>query len=333
MKILVRVDAGGEIGLGHYFRTMSLCNALNSRGHQLQICHRESEFWTSIAPIAGITLTSMPETTEEAIQLDILRSMQPDVFFVDGLIDFSQEFLHEAKKHSRLVFYHNMREAGRYADDFIYPSIHPIEGYISKTHYTGNIYQGLEYLIINDEILALSKDPRFAAATKISRICISTGGTDPKNVLHTLYQKIDHERFTNIKFIYLFGIGYLHASSIPAAAPGNVRFEPYRSITIAESDMVIAAFGMTVYECMMLGKLVLSVGHQPSNSAVSKKIADTTHGIFHIGDVAEIGSIDLNEIIAALLQNDRKTDSLRHHAKTAIDGNGLHRIIEIIEKH
>ena len=48
MNFLFRVDAGGKVGLGHFYRSVTLAHEITKRGHNVIFQHEKSIFWNSI---------------------------------------------------------------------------------------------------------------------------------------------------------------------------------------------------------------------------------------------------------------------------------------------
>lgn len=72
-KFLFRVDAGGKVGLGHFYRSWHLARELKKRGHTVEFIHRASHFWKNLVGFDFIH--SNLDTEKELVQtLAILKA-------------------------------------------------------------------------------------------------------------------------------------------------------------------------------------------------------------------------------------------------------------------
>ena len=84
-NILFRVDAGGKIGLGHFFRSMTLANELASNSYEISFTFRSSDFWDKTMK-SGFKYTTYPLSENDlyASELDIIKYKKFDLIYVDG---------------------------------------------------------------------------------------------------------------------------------------------------------------------------------------------------------------------------------------------------------
>lgn len=328
-RFLFRVDAGGETGLGHFYRSWHLAHELKDRGHIVEFIHRPSDFWNQLTSF-GFRHISFESDDENKETLDCLLRGDFDTFYVDGILDFEEDSFYEIKKLVKVVFYQNISSFRFLADIFILPSIHQDADFFDVFNAGTKVFRGLEYFMFNQNILSLRvKD--FDSSKKIDQVAIISGGSDPENVLFRLYQLIDHKRFRPIGFTYFFGTDYMHADSIPVNYPSNVRFESYDVKEIMRHDLLLSAFGVSTYEFMYLGMPVLSFGHQPSNSLASQILAGKTGGVFHLGYIKEMETSLLNDQLSTFIDRGELRQNLLKKSKTLLDLNGVQRVVNILE--
>ena len=145
MNFLFRVDAGGEIGLGHFYRSAALANEIKKRGHKVIFHHKKSIFWDNIKE--NFEFKSIEFNKKST--LDIILKEKIDILFVDGIIDFDKNEINEIKKYTKLIFFQNLAKSRKYADIFILPSLNYNYNFLKIFPVNTKIYKGLEYIILN----------------------------------------------------------------------------------------------------------------------------------------------------------------------------------------
>jgi len=330
MNIFMRVDAGGIVGLGHFYRSLRLAQELQRRGHRVVMSHTKSSFWDKTKNSFDVPTIELPDGHEESATITAMHEMNADVLYVDGLIECSEAFISQIKKNSTVIFYQNVTKAKVYADVFIYPSLHPQDEFFDAFPGSTEVFKGLEYLLLGENVVQLG-GKKVENHTGRWKIAIATGGSDPRNVLLRLHSIMDHTSNASVDFCYFYGVDFLNKASIPASVLPNVSFDEFSLSKIRECDVVIATFGMLVYECMYLGMPVLSVGHQIANAHVSKKIASTTQGIIDLGLVDDLTAQKLNSVVMEVIATPALMSILSRRAASVIDNNGINRVVSIIE--
>ncbi|OEY73949.1 glycosyltransferase [Salegentibacter salarius] len=328
MKFLFRVDAGGKIGLGHFFRSINLAKKLTKRGHSVIFVHKESLFWkeqkNNNFPFEAFQiLTSQTE-------LEIIKKYKIDKFFVDGIINFSTEFVEEIKLHSEIIFYQNLSDSKFFADKFILPSIHQSDSFFNNFNKSTKIYQGLQYFTFNENIEKLTeKKP----VEKVKNIGVIAGGSDPKNTLEKILSMLEHFDSEYVNFIFFYGVDssfdkiFRHSK----LKNSNISCLPYDHSKILNCDLLISAFGVSTYEFMVLGMPIIAYGHQLSNSIAANYLASNTKGLVSLGFIEDVSQEYLFQELRKLIQNKESRDQLVNNAKLSIDLFGIERVIKIIE--
>lgn len=330
MNFLFRVDAGGPIGLGHYYRSLNLAQQLAQRGHQITFCFMGSDFWKAqLSAGFGFPAINLETAAAEAGMKQIIHQQHIDVFFVDGLIEFSKDFIQSVKERSTVVFYQNISNSAYFADIFILPSLHHREGFFDGFKPETKIYQGLEYFTFHPQVSKLQKHE---CASTVKSIAITAGGSDPKDTLRKLHAQIDYERFSDIQFTYFYGKDYLYIKDIPQDLAGHFRFEMFDHQKIVNNDLLLSAFGVSTYEFLALGMPVIAFGHQESNAFAAQVLAQKTNALISLGNIDEMNPDLLNDALFTYAFNLNKRKELVAHAAQILDFKGVSRIIDILEK-
>lgn len=329
MNFLFRVDAGGKIGLGHYYRSLSLAELLNKKGHKVTFIHCPSLFWDNAKRTKFPYKVFEINLDKGITELEIIKKNKIDVFYVDGIIEFQKDYIEKIKKYSRVVFYQNISDSRNLADIFILPSIHKNEDYFNSFGENSKIYQGLDYFTFNPDILLL--EPKKVAKT-VDKIGVISGGSDPKNTLIRILNMIDFDIFSKIDFIFYYGENYLFKDKLSSIKHNNVSFQLFDHKEIIKNDLLISSFGVSTYEFMVMGMPIIAYGHQESNANAANILEKKTHSIISIGLIDNLKTDILNNMLIKLVKNYRLRKKLSASAKSLLDLKGVNRVLKILEQ-
>ena len=328
MNILFRVDAGGKTGLGHFFRSVTLAKALHKKRVGITITHRPSDFWAQVE--LPFPMIAVDEGKEEEHTFQLIEEGDFSVYYVDGIINFSEDFIDSLRQLGvKVVFYQNISEARHLCDVFILPSLRHEDDFFKDFGKSTKVFKGLDYVFFNEKVYQLQ--PKKESKEMAENIGIVTGGSDPRGVLLTIHSLIGHKAFEQISFTYFYGKDFLHKENIPAHTQDNVQFLPFDQQHISNMDLVICTFGVSTYELMFLGIPILSVGHQASNAEASKIVAEQTEGIIDLGQIDHLDGVRLNDILKRVIASPQQRKTLSENAKKAVDAFGAERVVGILK--
>lgn len=330
-KILFRVDAGESVGLGHFYRSHNLAKELEKHNYLVTFAHLPSDFWSKVEDF-DFKQIELNEKNANEHMLNLCLEQSFDILYVDGIIDFNETDINLLAGKVTTVFYQNISNSRHLSDVFILPSIHQEASFFdifdpAKT----TIFKGLKYVTFNASISKL-KPKKCISKRKVNEVGIICGGSDPRNVMLSLYKMIDFLEWQPIKFNFYYGNNYMHKESLPNSYSKNVNFLEYDVNKIIKNDILISAFGVSTYEFMALGMPIISLGHQPTNATASKFLAEKTDAIMHLGLIDDITSITINKAIKTLVKDLKKAKELSEKARSTIDLKGVERVKNIIER-
>lgn len=326
MRFLFRVDAGGKIGLGHFYRSLNLAKHLKKRGHEIIFAHKVSDFWKTTSkhdfPFHEFTIT------KEIDQLTLIDQHSINVFYVDGNIEFDEKLIDSIKQSAKVVFYQNLSASRNLADIYILPSIHQQADFFNVFSDRTELYVGLKYFTFSEDIENQTKKKQ---TDTLNSVAIIAGGSDPKDVLRKIFSLIHFSAFEDVKFYFYYGNDYTFRNDIPKKMPLNCQWLAYNADKILKSDLLISAFGVSTYEFLALGMPVISVGHQKTNAYAADHLAENTGGLISLGFIDNLAESQLNQNIEMLSRDDKKRKSMSLLASKSLDLQGIERIINILE--
>jgi spore coat polysaccharide biosynthesis predicted glycosyltransferase SpsG len=329
-RILFRVDAGGEIGLGHFYRSLNLARLLTRRGYEITYVHKKSIFWEDLAEFEFPHVSLIDSSVNEQM-VSICKNFNFDILYVDGIINFkSDQFsdLNGIKK----IFYQNISPSRNLADIFILPSIHQTPSFFESFSSSNcRIYQGLKYYMFNEKVENFQ--PKIINEnSEVGNVSIIAGGSDPRDTLELIFEKIEFSKFPHINFTFFYGVDSRFKNNLPKTPPHNVKFSLFNFEKIYKSDLLISAFGVSTHEFMALGMPTLGFGHQKSNANALRILSVKTDAIVDLGLIDDLNQATLDVELTKLISSGHRRVRLNLNCKRILDFKGVERISNIIDE-
>lgn len=336
MKVIFRVDAYPEIGLGHFVRSIAIALELQKTS-KLNIVFAGNYSDYALNELNHNNLSYLSpglNENEEDFLFRFIASEKPKLIFIDNLYNYSDSFLHSIKSKVKLILFHNLCEGRFQVDAFVLPSAHHPEEIIHDTRWEKNnvdFYYGFDYIPVNEEI----KNIQLKNSQKSSRykVSITTGGSDPRGVMIKVIKWLLRPGYSKIKFTILPGGNFILAQELEALkqkAPGNFDFNTFNYYDLESSDLVICTFGVTSYELIYLGVPFISISHAQSNARGSSILSEKMPFIKDLGLIDNLREETFHKQLKESISNrDLKTE-FRKSSRNLMDGKGINRIIDII---
>ena len=109
-KILFRVDAGGKVGLGHFYRSFNLALVLKNKGYLVTFVHEKSNFWDGITDFEFQHI-ELESSNANNNMFDICYKENYTILYVDGILEFSEVSIKKIKSKTKVVFYQNIMDS------------------------------------------------------------------------------------------------------------------------------------------------------------------------------------------------------------------------------
>lgn len=336
MKIIFRVDAYPEIGLGHFVRSHAIALKLKHK-FKIEVIFAgtySKEIVLQLKKSDVTILQHIKNEKEETFINRILNNAGANLLFIDNLYPYSKDQIFSIKEKTRLILFHNLCEGRFYANAFILPSEHHPEEIINDIRWQQNpvkFYHGFDYIPINEKIQQLKS--RHIEIQNSSGISITTGGSDPKGIMLKLLDWINIKEFSDIKFKALPGEAFIKKEELNAMKPhlsDNIQFKAFSYENLLESSLIISTFGVTSYELIYLGIPFISVSHAENNAKGSRILSDKMPIIKDLGHIDHLRPEIFKKSLKESLKDKNLFSSFRQISGKLMDGNGINRIIEII---
>jgi len=275
---ILRVDAGGPHGLGHIRRSAELAKILAQHSNELSV-------FTATPEVVGRFLGDLDleiRVLESETQfLKLMVEEPPSTVLIDHLYDYSFEALSRLQKH-RLLLLHNSCEGGFACDHVIFPILHLApEVEASSRWRAGQLRVGLEYFVLNEDLITESKQPLGPQGG----LAVTTGGSDPNGVLFEIVKTLQASTETGPIHL-LIGQEFVHRERLERLyrqLPSQYRIKPFSYAGLRAADRVVSTMGTTVYELSYLGRRCGVVSFSEDMATKADRLEARLPGTMHLG--------------------------------------------------
>ncbi|MBI3857799.1 MAG: UDP-2,4-diacetamido-2,4,6-trideoxy-beta-L-altropyranose hydrolase, partial [Planctomycetes bacterium] len=326
--LLVRADAGPQVGVGHVMRSLALVQAWQDRGGRAGFVlgeqARSLEARLAAEKVEVFPSAGPPGSPDDAARLvETARTSGAAWVVADGYAFGSgfQRAITEAGL--RLLAIDDHGRAGTYTANLILdPNLETSEASYARRPPSCRLLAGLRYALLRREF-------RFAPGGErptppvARRLLVTLGGSDPGNVTLKVLKALESAGSSGMEVVVVIGPANPHRASLEEAArrvPGTVRLEsPAARMAelMAWADAAVSAAGGTCWELMRLGVpplLVVAAENQRPNLAP----------IVAAG-AAVSGETDLAGALAGLVSNAALRRELSAKGRSLVDGKGADR--------
>jgi UDP-2,4-diacetamido-2,4,6-trideoxy-beta-L-altropyranose hydrolase len=350
MRIVFRVDASEQIGIGHLMRCLTLAQSLSSRGALVHfICRHLSAYWQRKLTDLGYVVSVLPphsdvvavddlaharwlgveQSRDAADTISVLGSSAWDWLVVDhygldhrweatvrprvgGLlvIDDLADRFHECDVLVDQNFYHDMQD--RYA---------------GKVPEACSLLLGTSYALLRPEFARLRSTVEHNIPG--NRILICFGGVDAQNYTELAIEALASNRRRELHVSVIIGLQHPKRDHIRklCASHGfecHVQVEDIASL-MARSDLAIGAGGSTSWERCCLGLPTITFTLAENQRRVVEDAA--SEGMIYAPELSQLDGAALALHVEALLENPRLMRSIARRASAAVDGMGVQRVL------
>lgn len=352
-KIAIRVDAGLEIGVGHFMRTLSLAESLKERGahvtflsSNLPECFKEVLISKQFKYIFLHTEREGLHLADELPHANWLGGSQSqdanatikalDGDFLDWLIvdHYSLDFRWESKVRrltKAIMVIDDLADRQHDCDILL------DQNYFDnmRTRYYGKVpahcrlMLGPSYALLRDNFRLVRESIKVRSG-KVKNVLVFFGGVDICN--HTMLA-IEALSEVNMKFDVNVVIGAQHPFKKKiqeiCIKYGYMFHEQitYMAKLMAEADLAIGAGGTASWErcCLGLPAIVVAVADNQINIANS---LNSIQACVYIGPKDSLTKLSLKQGLTTLLSNPEKIVKISQNAYNLVDGIGASRVLE-----
>lgn len=317
--ILIHAEGNERIGMGHLMRMFALAQALKERSAEVAFASE------SLPPFFQKMLR------DEGFSTNVLNDYQAVIF--DGYDYGDDNFKAAAADGTIVCAMDDMGLLARAPVDIIINQ-NPGWGWEVYSDFPGQAVIGLDYCLMRRCFWGDRPNGRdFKGRAK--RILISGGGADPKAMAAATIEALEELKVDPLDVIVLAGPANPALSDLERLASlssHKITIVPKvgdMAAALAWADMGIFAAGSSMWECAWSGLPICAVILADNQYKAGKAFAQSGASI--AVDWRENGTpADLVHPIALLLANADLRGKLSKTAQAQVDGQGAHRVAEMI---
>lgn len=356
MKVVFRVDASAQMGIGHLMRCLTLAEVLHEHGVHIRfVCREHAGNLIALLQQKAMPVTVLPAPTinditsgedyaswlgvtqaEDAEQTTkALNGEKPDWLVADhyGLnIEWEQQLRPYVIK---MMAIDDL--ANRHHDcDVLLDQNYSVEGeqcYAGLTPDACKLLVGPRYALLKPEYAAYRKTLR-AHDGQVKRVLVFFGGTDSHNMTGLALEALTHPGLTHLEVDVVVGANNPHRKVIKQQVshrPLTILHEPRSHLAdlMAQADLALGAGGTTTWErlCLGLPSLVVSIAENQEPSCVA---LHNSRLINYFGYLDKVDLTDFRKEIAHMLGNPGRLIDMSLAGQALVNGCGVDIINETL---
>jgi UDP-2,4-diacetamido-2,4,6-trideoxy-beta-L-altropyranose hydrolase len=338
-NLLIRADAGQEMGTGHVMRCLALAQAWKDAGGTAIFAMTEEMPEIECRLIGyGFTvhhISAKPGSEKDAaLTIDLAISKNACFAVVDGY-QFGSEYQMSLKK-ARLssLFIDDYGHAKSYSADLVLnQNIYAHEELYKDRDSKTKLLLGSPFILLRREFLSCQR--MRINPDKAGKILVTLGGSDPENVTLKILSSLQNLTSNGLEVAVVVGAGNAHNLALQSAAKGSQI--PIRLIRNASNmpellewaDMAIISGGTTTYEAAFMGLPCLIVIIAENQVMVAEKFAEIQAAI-NLGWHGNLSCECVHKSIEQLQVNCKARENMSRIGKQLVDGLGTTRVIKAI---
>ncbi|NQS98997.1 MAG: UDP-2,4-diacetamido-2,4,6-trideoxy-beta-L-altropyranose hydrolase [candidate division Zixibacteria bacterium] len=342
-RLVIRVDSGAQIGLGHMMRCFALAQTwIEAGGRAVFVTAPESKLPAIISRTEGIDIariTAQPGSADDADELAaIARQTESAWLALDGY-HFNPAYQKIVRQAGlRFLVIDDDCTIGRYyADIVLDQNIHPEENKYSHIEPHTRLLLGSRYILMRREFREWIGWEREIPANAVN-ILVTLGGADKGNtvlkVIHALL-RLDPDSFNAAVIAGSNNLCTTEIESALRSTKHRIRLkENTRQISaeMAKADIAITGGGITAWESAFMGLpsiiIVLAENQRPNAEKLNEKGIAINLGLYESLS-PEMIALKLEK----LMNNPHKRRNMSDLGRKLVDCEGAERVMSLMLKY
>ena len=319
-RIVFRTDAYRTLGMGHLYRTVTLCNAMME--HDIVVVLK-NDHALGVNMIQKMGLKYHVVNDEDEF-ITYLGEIKADIAIIDCM-NTTKGYIEKIKETvTKVVVFEDNGEGSKYADVVINPMIE------EKT-LEQNRYCGARYFCLRDEFLLRVPKP---FSPVVNSVFVSFGGSDPSDITTKTYKAACSliEKYADLTFNFVIGLGFDENKKhelVPIPNKIDVIYDtPHISKYMSTADIAVISNGGTAFEICSLGIPGIVLSHNLRE--VKHKFTQIHNGFINLGLSSEIETHTICNTIEWLMNTPRIRDEMRNLMLSVNLKNGTNNVKNII---
>jgi len=260
--VLIRCDAGPQIGFGHLMRCLALARSLrDSEGLGVRFAIADNAAAKARIAEEGFPIDVRPEGDHEADWIsDLVATHDAAALVLDIRTSLSRNAVKQLGEQVPVCVIDDGSDRRYEADLAIYPPVPQVRD-LEWDGFSGDLVTGWDVVLLADDPIAHS------ATALTPRVLVSMGGADPKGLTVPVVRalaRIDREA-TPFNLTVVVGPSVAQPDLVEEAIyrfdarAKVVRAPSSLSEVLADTDLAILSFGVTTYEAAAAGTVSVSL--------------------------------------------------------------------------
>jgi len=345
--VLLRAEAGAEVGFGHLMRCVALAEGMRARGLTPVLVVTDAPGRPTALPDAcrgfQVERVSPESLADDAVVTSVLMrrvgasTVITDVCTKPALDRVGElDAFHAALKQNAgflmviAAGYHLDPVADVVVNPYLLPR--PVEARPPR------VLWGPEYFIFRPEFIRAASTPR-AIAVDVSRVLVAVGGSDPARLTPRIVDAVAAAGVSGLAVRVVIGPGMsaeerAAIAARVAASPGDWHLVEQPEDMAAQflwADAAITGDGLTKYETAVTGTPSVIVARPNSDPALNAAFA-TGGSTLVVAPDAHGRWPDLHSAVARLLRDRVVRESMSVCGRALVDGRGRERVLDLLPK-
>jgi UDP-2,4-diacetamido-2,4,6-trideoxy-beta-L-altropyranose hydrolase len=348
-RLVIRVDANAQIGMGHLMRCLAFAQGLETIGAKAIFVLREcSQEVTGIIRRHRFSVETIPRDCSLAKDAS-LTLKHADLNSTDLIVtDLGNPDIKKRRDEYK-AYLQRLKKLGVFLItidhhiDIAFPSdivINPTYGAEKMGHPLNSdtkFLLGPSYFIFRQEFIEATSVIR-EIREQARNILVAIGGSDPLNLTLKVTRALcELEIASQLNLCIVLGVGYSdpHKQELEGVLKG---FEgDYTLVQVSDnmaelmlwSDLAVTGGGLIKYETAVTGTPSIIIS-QAANHAKAMKEFEAAMTSLHLGLNSKINEQNISEAIGRLLQDYALRAEMSKKGKQLVDARGIERIISQI---
>jgi UDP-2,4-diacetamido-2,4,6-trideoxy-beta-L-altropyranose hydrolase len=342
MMMVIRADAGPQIGIGHVMRCLALAQAWQKVGGTATFA-LAAEVPALEERLLGegmqVTHVSVEQGSAEDAQqtVRLAREKKAKWVVVDGY-HFGAEYQRALKARGLRTFWiDDYGHAESYTADWVLnQNIHADESfYFRRKPYT-RLLLGTRYVLLRQEFLSW-QGWRRGIPEVARRVLVTMGGADPDNKTLAIIRALDEVEVDGLEVMVIVGCTNPRAELLKTAVvhtKGIMRLKENTSQIselMAWADLAISAGGTTCWELAFMGVPMVTL-ILAENQRLSARILAERGISICLEEGRNENPQNLLRTVSRLVQDRNKRRSMIEAGQCLVDGSGVKEIIKVLAR-
>lgn len=342
LRVLVRVDASSEIGLGHAMRCTALIEAMREMGHHVGVATVTMPAalvtrWEALGVAVSWIGAPVGSAADAIHTTTIAEAQQCDWVIADGYhfgLDW-QLIVRTARTH--VAMFDDEARADRWLADLLINQNH---GATAAMYHTSApramVCAGASFALLRNAFRSARATPHTMPA-RAQRLLLTLGGADPANLTSRFIPALSAHDGLDVRVV--LGAVNPHRDAVLAAIAAHAGPATFTVLEHVEdmpahmlwADLAITAGGSTLWELACLGVpslvVVLAENQRPGATAcVAAGMARS------LGDADTFNEQAVSAIVAEVIGDAAARHAMSHAGRQLVDGQGAYRVVEALQQ-